>query len=118
MQERASVVVIGGGAIGVAAAYELAAAGVRDVGLIDSGPLGGGSTSKAAGGVRAQVSDRVNIELAARSLETFEHFAGRLGQDIDLRQPGYLFLLDHPDGATCFDNRKRLLDPMCALSRS
>ena len=70
MQERASVVVIGGGAIGVAAAYELAAAGVPDVVLIDSGPLGGGSTSKAAGGVRAQFSDRVNIELAVRSLET------------------------------------------------
>lgn len=89
------MVIIGGGAIGVAAAYELAAAGVRDVVLLDSGPLGGGSTSKAAGGVRAQFSDRVNVELAARSLATFEHFAERFGQDIDLHQPGYLFLIDN-----------------------
>jgi sarcosine oxidase, subunit beta len=117
MSERAAVVVIGGGAIGVAVAYELAAAGVRDVVLIDSGPLGGGSTSKAAGGVRAQFSDRVNIELSARSLETFEHFAGRLGQDIDLRQPGYLFLLDSPDDVADFDNSKRLLDAMGVESR-
>jgi len=118
MQERASVVVIGGGAIGVAAAYELAAAGVRDVVLIDSGPLGGGSTSKAAGGVRAQFSDRVNIELAVRSLETFEHFAVRLGQDIDLRQPGYLFLLDDPRDVTDFDHGIELLHAMGVESRT
>jgi sarcosine oxidase subunit beta len=117
MQERASVVVIGGGAIGVAAAYELAAAGVPDVVLVDSGPLGGGSTSKAAGGVRAQFSDRVNIELAARSLETFEHFGQRLGQDIDLRQPGYLFLLDNPRDVAGFEGGIGLLRAMGVESR-
>jgi sarcosine oxidase subunit beta len=117
MSERAAVVIIGGGAIGVAAAYELAAAGVADVVLIDSGPLGGGSTSKAAGGVRAQFSDRVNIALAARSLETFEHFAQRLGQDIDLRQPGYLFLLDNPRDVTDFGNSAALLHAAGVESR-
>ena len=117
MQERASVVIIGGGAIGVAAAYELAAFGVRDVMLIDAGPLGGGSTSKAAGGVRAQFSDRVNIELAARSLDTFEHFTQRLGQGIDLRQPGYLFLLDNPRDVTDFENSVRLLGDLGVESR-
>jgi sarcosine oxidase subunit beta len=117
MSEHAAVVIIGGGAIGVAAAYELAQAGVRDVMLIDSGPLGGGSTSKAAGGVRAQFSDRVNIELAARSLETFEHFAQRLGQDIDLHQPGYLFLLDDPGHVADFDNSKRQLQALGVESR-
>lgn len=117
MSERAAVVIIGGGAIGVAAAYELVKAGVRDVVLIDSGPLGGGSTSKAAGGVRAHFSDRVNVELAARSLETFEHFGERLGQEIDLHQPGYLFLLDNPDDVVDFDNSKRLLQAMGVESR-
>jgi sarcosine oxidase, subunit beta len=117
MSERASVVVIGGGAIGVAAAYELAAAGVRDVVLVDAGPLGGGSTSKAAGGVRAQFSDRVNIELAARSLDAFEHFGQRLGQDIGLRQPGYLFLLDNPRDVTGFEDGMRLLGGLGVESR-
>jgi sarcosine oxidase subunit beta len=117
VSEQASVVVIGGGAIGVAAAYELAAAGVRDVVLIDSGPLGGGSTSKSAGGVRAQFSDRVNIELAARSLETFEHFGERLGQDIDLRQPGYLFLLDAAADVAAFDDSTTMLQAMGVASR-
>ncbi|MCO5999514.1 NAD(P)/FAD-dependent oxidoreductase [Actinoallomurus rhizosphaericola] len=100
---RASAVVIGGGCMGVAAAYELAAAGVTDVVLIDKGPLGSGSTSKAAGGVRAQFSDRVNIELAIRSLQTFETFTERFGQEIDLHKPGYLFLLDTPEAVAEFE---------------
>ena len=115
--ESASVVIIGGGAIGVAAAYELAAAGVRDVVLLDSGPLGGGSTSKAAGGVRAQFSDRVNIELAARSLEAFVHFAERLGQDIDLHQPGYLFLIDNAADLAGFESGIALQNDLGVPSR-
>ena len=57
------MVIIGGGVIGVSTAYHLAAAGVRDVVLVDRAALGSGSTCKAAGGVRAQFSDRINIEL-------------------------------------------------------
>ena len=71
---RAAVVIIGGGVIGVSTAYHLAAAGVRDVVLVDRAGFGSGSTCKAAGGVRAQFSDRTNIELGRRSLWTFEHF--------------------------------------------
>lgn len=93
----ASVVIIGGGVIGVSAAYHLAAAGVSDVVLLERDTLGAGSTSRAAGGVRTQFSDRVNIELATRSLETFTEFGDRFGQEIDLRQVGYLFLVDSPD---------------------
>ncbi|WP_405113453.1 FAD-binding oxidoreductase [Micromonospora sp. NBC_01405] len=95
--------IIGGGVIGVSAAYHLAAAGVRDVVLIERGALGSGSTCRAAGGVRAQFSDRVNIELATRSLETYERFGERFGQDIDLRQVGYLFLLDQPETVAEFE---------------
>src|SRR5688572_11041027 len=68
---RASVVIIGGGVVGLSTAYHLASAGVSDVVLIEQDELGSGSTSKAAGGVRAQFSDAVNIELGARSLRAF-----------------------------------------------
>jgi sarcosine oxidase subunit beta len=67
--------------------------------------------------VRAQFSDRVNIELAVRSLETFEHFGERLGQDIDLRQPGYLFLLDAAADVAAFDDSTTLLQAMGVESR-
>lgn len=105
---RASVVVIGGGCMGVATAYELAAAGVEDVVLLERGQLGEGSTCKAAGGVRAQFSDEINIRLGAHSLEVFENFEQRFDQVIDLHQVGYLFLLDSPEAVAQFENNARL----------
>jgi sarcosine oxidase subunit beta len=113
----ASAVIIGGGAMGVSSAYALAAAGVRDVVLIDKGPLGSGSTSKAAGGVRAQFSDRVNIELAVRSLETFETFTERFGQEIDLHKVGYLFLLDSPESVAEFEKNVAIQNDLGVPSR-
>ncbi len=89
----ADVVIIGGGVIGLSAAYQLAAAGVTDVVVLEQGDLGGGSTSKAAGGVRTAFSDEVNIHLSQRSLAAFERFGDEHDQDIDLRRSGYLFLL-------------------------
>ncbi|MDT7665077.1 MAG: hypothetical protein QOD04_4633, partial [Pseudonocardiales bacterium] len=89
---RAEVVVIGGGVVGTSAAFHLAEAGV-DVLLLERDELASGSTSRAAGGVRAQFSDPVNIQLGLRSLEAFERFADRPGGEIDLVQHGYLFLL-------------------------
>ncbi|MGI5281986.1 NAD(P)/FAD-dependent oxidoreductase [Nonomuraea polychroma] len=117
LPSRASVVIIGGGAMGVSSAYALAAAGVPDVVLIDKGPLGSGSTSKAAGGVRAQFSDRVNIELAVRSLETFETFADRFGQEIDLHKVGYLFLLDSPESVAEFEKNVAVQNDLGVPSR-
>lgn len=77
----ADVVVIGGGVMGASAAFHLAEAGV-DVVLIERGDLAGGSTSKAAGGVRANFSDALNIALGKRSLELFADFPKRPGQQI------------------------------------
>ena len=77
----ASVVVIGGGVVGLSAAHALARAGVRDVVLLERDALGSGSTCKAAGGVRAQFSDPVNTALGARSLETFRDFRARCSPD-------------------------------------
>src|SRR5690349_12065868 len=97
------VVIIGGGAIGVSIAFHLAEAGVRGVVLLERDELGTGSTCKAAGGVRAQFSDRINIELGARSLEAFTRFGRRPGQEIDLHQVGYLFLLSREKDVESFE---------------
>jgi sarcosine oxidase subunit beta len=94
---RAEVVVIGGGVMGASAAFHLAEAGVHDVLLLERDALASGSTSKAAGGVRAQFSDPVNIVLGARSLEAFARFGTRPGATIDLHTVGYLFLLTSPE---------------------
>jgi sarcosine oxidase subunit beta len=111
------VVIIGGGAIGTSIAFHLAEAGVRDVVLLERGELGAGSTCKAAGGVRAQFSDRINIELGARSLEAFGRFAGRPGQEIDLHRVGYLFLLSTPADVKSFEEDVELQNELGVNSR-
>ena len=102
LPERAEVVVIGGGVLGVSTAFHLAEAGAEVV-LVERDELGSGSTSKAAGGVRAHFSDPVNIELGRRSLRAFEDFAARPGGEIDLEQHGYLFLLSDPADVDAFE---------------
>lgn len=92
LPDSASVVIVGGGVVGTSAAFHLAEAGV-DVVLIERGQLGSGSTSKAAGGVRTQFSDALNVEMAKRSLAAFRDFGRRPGWEIELKQVGYLFAL-------------------------
>jgi sarcosine oxidase, subunit beta len=121
LPRRASVVVVGGGVIGTSVAFHLAEAGVPDVVLIERDELAAGSTSKAAGGVRAQFSDALNVQLGARSLRAFADFGARPGHEIDFRPVGYLFLLSREQDVAAFErsialqNRlgvpSRLLDP-------
>lgn len=117
MNTHASVVVIGGGVIGTSIAYHLAAAGVRDVLLVERDDLAAGSTSKAAGGVRAQFSDELNIQLGARSLEAFGRFGEEFGHDIGLHRVGYLFLLSTPEEVASFEAGVRLQNALGVPSR-
>ncbi len=89
MAETAEVVIVGGGAMGASVAWHLRELGITDVVLLERDSLASGSTSKSAGGIRAQFADELNVRIALRSLDEFERMEG-----IDLRQHGYLFLLD------------------------
>ena len=109
--------IIGGGVMGTSIAFHLAEAGVRDVLVLERAALGSGSTSKAAGGVRAQFSDELNIALGARSLEAFTRFGTRPGQEIDLRQVGYLFLLSAPEHVAAFERDVALQNELGVTSR-
>jgi glycine/D-amino acid oxidase-like deaminating enzyme len=103
LPKRAEVVIVGGGVMGTSIAFHLAEAGVRDVLLIERDALASGSTSRAAGGVRAQFSDELNIAIALRSLEAFDRFHERPGNEIDLHKVGYLFLLDREADVRAFE---------------
>ncbi|SPF00252.1 NAD(P)/FAD-dependent oxidoreductase [Streptomyces sp. MA5143a] len=117
MIRSARVVVIGGGVIGTSIAYHLAAAGVDDVVLVERDELASGSTARAAGGVRAQFSDELNIQLGARSLEAFGRFGQDLGHDIGLHRVGYLFLLSTPDEVAQFEAGVQLQNDLGVPSR-
>jgi glycine/D-amino acid oxidase-like deaminating enzyme len=117
LPRRASVVVVGGGVIGTSIAFHLAEAGVTEVVLVERDELGAGSTSKAAGGVRAQFSDALNIQLGARSLRAFADFGERPGQEIDFRQVGYLFLLSRQQDVAAFERSVELQNRLGVPSR-
>jgi len=95
--------VIGGGALGAATAHHLARLGAGDVVLVERDVLSSGSTSKSAGGIRAQFADELNIRIALRSLDEFE----AMRDEIAFRQDGYLFLLDREEDVAEF---RRALD--------
>ncbi len=117
MTMRAGVVVVGGGVMGTSIACHLARAGVPDVVLVERDELASGSTSKAAGGVRAQFSDELNIRLGARSLEAFARFEQDTGYDFGLHRVGYLFLLSTPEDVASFEAGVRLQNSLGVPSR-
>ena len=67
----AEVVVVGGGALGASVAWHLRELGLTDVVLLERDTLGSGSTRAAAGGIRTQFADELNIRIALRSLDEF-----------------------------------------------
>src|SRR4051812_24243014 len=75
--------------MGASVAWHLRRLGIEDVVLLERDTLASGSTRASAGGIRAQFADELNVRIALRSLAEFEAMVG-----IDLRQHGYLFLLD------------------------
>ena len=61
--------------------------------LLERDTLCAGSTSKAAGGIRAQFSDELNIRMALENIRRFERFGDEIGVDIDFKQWGYLIMV-------------------------
>jgi sarcosine oxidase subunit beta len=88
----ADVVLIGGGIVGSSIAYHLVAAGCKNVLVLERETAQGkGSTGKSMGGVRAQFSTPVNIQMSLYSIPFYASFEERLGYPCDYRPQGYLF---------------------------
>ena len=65
--------------MGTSVAYHLAKQGITDVVLLERESLASGSTSKSAGGIRAQFADELNVKIALRSmaeLQALERVSG------------------------------------------
>jgi glycine/D-amino acid oxidase-like deaminating enzyme len=103
VSETADVVVVGGGVVGVSAAYHLAAAGAGSVVLVErEDAVGAGSTGRCAGGFRHQFSSRVNVELSLASVPMIVGFSELHGLPLDVVQDGYLFLLRTEEEVAAF----------------
>jgi sarcosine oxidase subunit beta len=91
--QTAEVVIIGGGIVGSSIAWHLTEAGCKDVLVIErESAQGKGSTGKSMGGVRAQFSTPVNIQMSLYSIPFYAAFDDRLGYPAGYRPQGYLFL--------------------------
>ena len=100
MRDSYDVVIIGGAAVGSAAAYflkgPLGFAG--SVAVIERDPTyGEAATPRSLGGIRQQFSTRENILMSRFGMEFVKSIGGHLSvdgdrPDVDLREQGYLFL--------------------------
>src|ERR1043165_8371040 len=88
----AEVVIVGGGIIGSSIAFHLTAAGCKDVLILErESSQGKASTGKSMGGVRAQFSTPVNIQMSLYSVPFYAEFDKLLGYPCSYRPQGYLF---------------------------
>ena len=89
----AAIVVIGGGVVGCSIAYHLARRGQPDVVVLERETVGSGTTSKAAGGIRAQFSTETEVRISQECIRVFERFPEEFGVDPGYRKIGYLSLI-------------------------
>ncbi len=89
------VAVIGGGISGVAAAYELAQAGIRVV-LLEKGRLASMASGWTLGGVRQSGRHPAELPLARAAVRRWERLAEELDTEIEYRQEGNLRLARTP----------------------
>jgi sarcosine oxidase subunit beta len=91
--QTADVVVVGGGIVGSSIAWHLTSAGCKNVLVIErESSQGKGSTGKSMGGVRAQFSTPVNIQMSLYSIPFYARFDETLGYPAGYRPQGYLFV--------------------------
>ena len=103
------MVIIGAGIVGTSIAYHLARAGRGDVAVLEKEQAAGmGSTAKAAGGIRAQFSSAINIELSRLSIERFERFPQEMGVPVVFTQAGYLWMGTTPEHLKVFETNAEL----------
>ena len=109
LPKTASIIIIGGGVMGASTAYHLATKGAKNILLLEKEDFfGTGATGRCAGGVRYQFSTEVNIRLSQASIPMLERFEDEIGQPVDYRKLGYLFLLKNEKEIDTFKRNMEL----------
>lgn len=93
LPDQADVIIIGGGVIGVSAAYFLAQKGLS-VALIEKGRIAGEQSSRNWGWCRQQGRDEREIPLARESVRLWEVLQDEIGVDLGFRRTGVLFVTE------------------------
>jgi len=119
MRRTADAVVIGGGVIGAAIAYNLLKLGMKDVVLCEKATFCSGSTGRCGAGVREQWGSKGNCLLAKASIDMFERLADELDypHDLEFKQKGYLILAHTEKEWTQFQKNVALQNSLGIRSR-
>jgi sarcosine oxidase subunit beta len=96
VRDRADIVIVGAGIMGLSIAYHLAERGAFAITVVDKGYLCGGASGRNGGGVRAQWSSETNVRLMQESIRICRAFAAKMKINVWFRQGGYLFLARTP----------------------
>ena len=89
----ADVVIIGGGIIGVSAAWFLAKRGI-DVVVCEKGHVAGEQSGRNWGWVRQQGRDPREMPMIVESLRIWRELGAEIGEDLGYRQHGILYLIN------------------------
>ena len=89
------VLIVGGGIVGVSAAYHLARSGVSVV-LCEKGRIAGEQSGRNWGWVRQQGRDARELPLMMHSMKIWRGLAAELGEDLGFTQGGCLYLAESP----------------------
>jgi len=103
LPESADVVIVGGGIIGVATAYELVKAGVSVV-LVEKGHIAAEQSSRNWGWCRQQNRDPRELPLIKYGLERWESIAVEIGTDLSFRRTGLTFVTTRPDELAAWED--------------
>ncbi len=116
LPKRVDVVVIGGGIIGAATAFELSQAGLK-VALCEKGGIGHEQSSRNWGWVRISRRDPREVPLMADSLGIWQGLDKRLERNTGYRKTGAIFLAHDDKTANAHDSWRRHLEPHQIESR-
>jgi sarcosine oxidase subunit beta len=92
LNDSYDVVIVGGGAHGLAIAYELAKRGIRDVAVLDKSYMGAGGSGRNTTIVRANYRTPEGVAFYKESLRLYEQLAQELDYNLLLSQQGHLTL--------------------------
>ncbi|MCA9880300.1 MAG: FAD-binding oxidoreductase [Thermomicrobiales bacterium] len=103
LPSRADVVVIGSGAFGLAAAYQLSRVFPGSIVVLDRFEPASQTSPRAAGLYKLIQASQVKSQLAALSIEIIEGFAEESGQPLDVVKSGSVLAARTPEHAAMID---------------
>ncbi len=92
LKKAYDVVIVGGGAHGLAVAYELAKRGVRNVAVLEKNYIGAGGSGRNTTIIRANYRTPEGVAFYKESLRLYEHLAQELDYNLLFSQQGHLTL--------------------------